>query len=97
MESMGAMLHSLNTRIGTMESAAASDAEYMIPSDCHSMQVTGSVAALPTLMVADMLAPLPDVSDAMRAQVTRHLRGAAASYPLTDDDVASNDQETAPP
>ena len=73
MKSMGVMLHSLSTRMGTMESTAASHAGYMTPSEGYSMQTTGPVATPPTPMVADMLALLFDVSDAVRAQVTRRL------------------------
>ena len=72
-KSMGAMLHSLNTRMETMESAAASHAMYMTPSDGCFMQMTGPVAAPPAPMVADMLARLLNVSYAMRAQVTQCL------------------------
>ena len=47
-------------------------------------------------MEAEMPGPLPDVSDAVRAQVTQRLLGAAR-YPSTDEDTASDDRVPAPP
>ena len=73
MKDMGAMLHSLNARMGMMEHAAASHAMYTAPPDGCSMQTTSQVATPPAPMVAEMHAPLPDVSDMVRAQVTQCL------------------------
>ena len=73
MKNMGEMLRSLNARVGMIEGAAASHTiNTVLPNGC-SMQMTGQVAAPTAPMEAEMQGPLPDVSDAMRAQVTRRL------------------------
>ena len=46
-------------------------------------------------MEAEMPGPLSDVSDAIRAQVTRRLRGAPL-YPSTNEDTALDDEVPAP-
>ena len=46
-------------------------------------------------MTAEMCAPLPDLADEFRAQVDQHLWGASSTYPMADEDTASEDKGAA--